>query len=57
MKGKNKTNVKIDFPLYGKIVFLKEEVISNDGSTFYDYSWEQHLKYLGFSLSHEEIDE
>lgn len=39
---------------YGKIVEITGEVVCNDGSRFQDYSWEQHLQYLGYAVEKEE---
>lgn len=34
---------------YGREVILTGPVICNDGSRWEDYTWEEHLYYLGFS--------
>lgn len=48
---------KLDLPKenhYGEIVVIDGPVICNDGTKFEDYSWEQHLKYLGFGVPKDE---
>lgn len=43
--------------LYGKQVIIKDEIVCNDGTNFYDYTWQEHLKYLGLSIEKEEAHE
>lgn len=42
---------------FGRTLVLTGEVICNDGTKFEDYTWEEHLKFLGLSIENEEKDE
>lgn len=38
--------------MYGKEVIITGEVVANDGTRFEDYTWEEHLHFLGFQKKH-----
>ncbi len=39
---------------FGRTVVINGPVVCNDGTTFDDYTLEDHIKFLGLSLSSEE---
>ncbi len=42
---------------FGKVVEITGPVVHIDGTTMEDYTWEEHLYFLGFALSDEKKDE
>lgn len=47
---------RADSPInyFGKTVVIDGPVVCNDGSKFEDYTWEEHLQFLGLNLPTEE---
>ena len=53
-KYKNKPH-RIEPQFFGKEVIISQSIICKDGvKKFEDYSWEEHLYYMGLSLTKEE---
>lgn len=42
---------------FGKEVVISGEVLCKDGTTFEDYTWEEHLHFLGYAISGQEKNE
>ncbi len=41
---------------YGRVVTINGSVICKDSTTFDDYTWEEHVKHLGFSIEKDEVE-
>ena len=39
---------------YGKTVEITGPVVCNDGTKFEDYTWEDHLRYMGYGVEKDE---